>query len=172
MEKITLRLTEEKHLVLNIGTFDDEIDVDSLLRIDYSNLIAEILTFPVIVNRFGLILADYNSKVAESELDLKINKSKIKERLRKEFVAKGKKVTGDIIDDATRADPVYKIKNTIWIKRIKERDYINSIYWSAKDKSDKLDKMSLTIKSGDVDDKLVEGQLNNIRYKITKAMMR
>ena len=30
--------------------FDEEVDIDSLLKIDYSNLIGELVTFPVILN--------------------------------------------------------------------------------------------------------------------------
>ena len=47
----------DKVYQLQFDDFDEEMDIDNLLRIDHSNLVGEMVTFPVFVNRFGNLLA-------------------------------------------------------------------------------------------------------------------
>lgn len=70
---------------LLFDSFDEDMDIDSLLKIDYSNLIGELITFPVIVNRFGQLLAEAESQVSEAKLNLEVFEAKTKERLRSEL---------------------------------------------------------------------------------------
>ena len=49
---------KDKTYFLKFDDFDENVDVDSLLKIDYGNLLGELVTFPVVVNRFGVLLAD------------------------------------------------------------------------------------------------------------------
>lgn len=170
-KKISLSLRNDETIVFDISLFNDEVNIESLLRIDYSNLIAEIVTFPVIVNRLGIMLADVENKRAERELDLKITKSKLRVLIRKRYSDEGKKYTVDIIDDEVRMHALYKTKNDLLIQRTKEKEYMNSIYWSAKDKSDKLNKLSMTISPESIDSSSLESTLNGISTKIKKALI-
>jgi len=45
------------------------------------------------------------------------------------------------------------------------------MFWSAKDKSEKLNKLSLTVQNGDIPDSVIEGRVNNVLIKKTKKII-
>ncbi len=154
--------------------FNEDTDVDSLLKIDYSNIIGELITFPVIVNRFGNLLAEAESQVSEVKLNLEVFEAKTKEKLRLELAEQngGKNPTVEALNNAVIANKAYQVLRKKFIEVQKTRDYINSIFWSAKDKSAKLDKLSLTISSGDLADSVIEGRINNVLIKRTEKLIK
>jgi len=77
MEKKLIQVKDKSYKLL-FDNFDEDMEVDSLLKIDYSNLIGELITFPVIVNRFGNLLAEAESQVSEANLIWKFLKQKQK----------------------------------------------------------------------------------------------
>lgn len=165
MEIKTVRIGEDIYK-LSFDDFDEEMDIDSLLKIDYSNLIGEIVTFPVIVNRFGVMLAEAESQVAESKLNLEIYEAKKKEAFRLKAVEEGSKApTVEALNNALIADKGYQVLRRKYNEVIKTRDYINSAFWSAKDKSSKLDKLSLSIQPGDFAESVIEGKVNKVLIK-------
>lgn len=125
---------------LHFDEFDDEVDIDELLKIDYSNLLGEIVTFPVIVNRFGMMLAEAESKLSETKLNMEVLEAKTKERLRVELAEEngGKNPTVEMLNNAFVKTAVYKSMRDKLIKDQKTRDYINSVFWSIRDKSSKI----------------------------------
>lgn len=162
-----------KSFKLMFEDFDEELDIDSLLKIDYSNLIGEIITFPVIVNRFGILLAEAESQAAEAKLNLEVFEAKTKERLRIELAERngGKSPTVEALNNAVVSNKAYQVMRKKLIEAQKTRDYINSIFWASKDKSQKLNKLSLTIQQGDITDKMIEGKINNVLIKQTKKLI-
>ena len=68
MEKKVVNIAGKQY-VLRIGEFDEDFDVEEFLKIDYSNLVGELVTFPIIENRIGIMLADAESKVNETKLN-------------------------------------------------------------------------------------------------------
>lgn len=172
MQKKVIQVGENTYKLL-FDDFDEDMDVDSLLKIDYSNIIGELVTFPVIVNRFGNLLAEAESKVAEAKLNLEVFEAKTKERLRNELAeANGSKnPTVEALNNAVLMNKAYQTLRKQFIEVQKTRDYINSIFWSAKDKSGKLDKLSLTIQNGDIPDSVIEGRVNNVLIKKTKKII-
>lgn len=171
MSKRELKFTVgDKVLLFKIQEFDD-LDLDKLLRIDYDNLVAELVTFPVVVNKLGLLAVDMDNELQEAKLDLSIFEAKRKKELREELETsdekgKMKKPTIDEVDSALLSDPKWKVKKKVFLKVQKEKEYMYTIYQSAKDKSNKLDKLSMTLRPGDVDDKIIQQQLNNVYFKI------
>lgn len=171
MARKTIKLGDQLY-TLSYQEFDDEVDIDELLSIDYSNLIGEMVTFPIIVNRVGLLLADAESKLSETKLNRDVMEAKVKERLRKELLEKnGKAPTIDMVNDAVIQDNGYQAVYRKYIDAQKTRDYISSLFWSTKDKSSKLDKLSLTIQAGDIDEKLIEGTVNRVTIKKSKRLI-
>ena len=57
MEKKVVNIAGKQY-VLHVGEFDEDFQVEDFLKIDYSNLVGELVTFPIIENRIGLMLAD------------------------------------------------------------------------------------------------------------------
>ena len=163
----------DKTYKLLFDDFDEDMDIDSLLKIDYSNIIGELITFPVIVNRFGNLLAEAESRVSETKLNLEIFEAKTKERLRVELADAngGKNPTVEALNNALLMNKGYQSLRKQFIEVQKTRDYINSIFWSAKDKSGKLDKLSLTVQNGEIPDSVIEGRVNNVLIKKTKRII-
>lgn len=157
---------KDKTYTLKFDNFDEDVEVDSLLKIDYSNLLGELVTFPVIVNRFGVLLADAENEVAEAKLNLDVFEAKTKERLRNKLTEEnGKTPTVDALNSALMLDKAYQQMKKKYFESQKTRDYINSIFWSAKDKSEKLVKLSLTLQEGELSDTVLEGRVNSVLIK-------
>lgn len=166
---------------LTIKMFDDEIDVETLLKIDYSNLTAELITFPVIVNRFGLLLADMESKVSEAKLNLEIYEAKKKEDIRRALTEQEEDKKGNIktikptideINSGLIKDKVYQVHKKLVFKAQKERDYINSIFWASKNKMTILEKLSTNVKAGDVEEALLKKTINGIQIRFSETLIK
>lgn len=154
-----------------------DIDLDKILKIDYNNLMAELLTFPVVVNKFGLLAADMDNEFQQAKLDLSIYEAKTKNRLRDELEisdekGKVKRATVDEVDSALTCDKIWKVKRTKMHRIQKEKEYMYSIYLSAQDKSRKLDKLSTSLRPGDLDDTIIQKQLNNIYFKMKEGRIK
>lgn len=161
----------EKLVKFTIEEFQDNVDIDRLLKTDYGNLVAELITFPVILNKLGILEADINNEVRLAKLNLEVRKAKLSKAVRislSDSDEKGKvrKPTVAELDDALSTNRVYIKYQQDYFEAQKQQDYISSIYKAAKSKSDKLDKLSLTLRAGDIDEELVQKQFNNLYYKI------
>lgn len=171
MNKKIINIGEQSYKLL-YDEFEDGIDIDNLLKIDYSNLIGEIITFPIIVNKFGLLLADAESKVAETKLNIDVYESKAKERLRLRLQEEngGKNPTVDALNSAVMQDKGYQALKKKLINDIKTRDYINSAFWAAKDKSDKI---SVLLKNSDItlDNAEIGNKINGVLIKKMKKQL-
>lgn len=183
--KAVVELKTGQKIILSSELFenDEEINVDNLLKIDIAHLPAEITTFPIIMNQLGILLAEVNNQLSEKKLDFEIFCAKRKETIRKNAltaqeeldedeetgkikkkIRAPKKLTIDEVEDALSSDPIYKVKKTKVFELQKQVDYVNSLFWSAKSKDEKLNKLSLTLKEGDVYDGLVNTTLQRINY--------
>ena len=107
------------------------------------------------------------------KLNLEVFEAKTKERLRGELAESnnGKNPTVEALNNAMLMNKAYQTMRKQYIEVQKTRDYINSIFWSAKDKSSKLDKLSLTVQGGDIPDSVIEGRVNNVLVKKTKKVI-
>lgn len=172
MEKRIIQIGGNTYKLI-FDNFDEDVDIDSLLKIDYSNLIGELVTFPVILNRFGILLAESESQVAETKLNMDVYEAKTKERLRIELAEQnnGKAPTVEALNNAVVSNKAYQAMKRKYIEVVKTRDYINSIFWAVKDKSEKLNKLSLSIQPGDLSDSVIEGRVNNVLVKKTKKVI-
>ena len=161
-----------KTYTLLIKAFDDEVEIDDLLQIDYNNLIGEMVTFPVIVNRIGIMLAEAESKVSECKLNLEVFEAKTKEKIRNEAIADGGKApTVEALNNAVIQNNAYQAMRRSLINAQKMRDYLNSVFWAAKDKSSKLDRLSLTIQGKDIPEEVIEGRVNSVILRRSKKLI-
>lgn len=166
----------DRVVVFRTEDFDD-LDIDKLLKIDYANLMAEMITFPVVVNKLGILCADMDNLFQEAKLDLSIYEAKTKDKFRgiletSDEKGKIKRPTVDEVDSALTQDKIWKVKKQKLNRILKEKEYMYSVYMSAKDKSEKLNKLSLTIKSGDVNEQIIQSQLNNVHFKIKQGLIK
>lgn len=160
----------DRVIQFKVDEFGDEVDLDKLLKIDYSNIFAEVLTFPVVVNRLGLMAAEMDNMVQQSKLDLRIFEAKQKAMIRMDFEEQGvKRPTIDQIDDEFVSLKSYKKRAQEHYNVIKEKEFVYSAYLSAKDKSGKLDKLSMSLRIGDMDEQILQKQFNNLYFSIKKG---
>ena len=171
MDKKIVKVGDKTYTLL-IKAFDDEIEIDDLLRIDYSNLIGEMVTFPVIVNRIGIMLAEAESAVSERKLNLEVFEAKTKERLRIKIAEEnGKAPTVEALNNAVLQEPAYQSMRKSLINAQKTRDYLNSVFWSSKDKSDKISALMRNYEIGEEVD-LSEQRINNVLIKKKEMLIK
>lgn len=172
MQKKVIQIGDTTYKLL-FDDFDEDMEIDSLLKIDYSNIVGELVTFPVIVNRFGCLLAEAESKAAEAKLNLEVFEAKTKEHLRIELAEAngGKNPTVEALGNAVLMNKAYQSLRRQLIEAQKTRDYINSVFWASKDKSSKLEKLSMSVLNGDIPDSVIEGRVNSVLIKKTKKII-
>ena len=178
-DKIVLNL-RNKIVTLKAVQFDTDVDMDDILKIDYANILGEVLTFPVILNRIGLMRADVEASVSNAKFDLEIYGAKLSEMYRKNLTTvkpgdgattKLSKPTKDEVDNSVLLDEGYQIRKRNLIGFEKNRQYIESLYWAAREKSTKLDYCSNGIKPTDFENEILEGTVNGVLIKCHKKLI-
>lgn len=169
--KITFK---NKIIAFKMSLFDTDVDVEDVLKIDSFNILGEILTFPVIMNRLGNLVAEMDELLAEAKLELEIKAAELGEFYRKKLVKKttdsaGKeKITLPTIaeiDNAILLDVFYQNARKKSIRLQKEKQNIDSFYWAALDKSKKLDVLSSKLKPEEFEKEIIEDTINGILIK-------
>ena len=118
------------------------------------------------------MLAEAESAVSEKKLNLEVFEAKMKERLRTQLAeTNGKAPTVEALNNAVLQEPSYQAMRKGLINAQKTRDYLNSVFWSAKDKSNKLDRLSLTIQAGDIPEEVLEGRVNSVILRCSKKLI-
>lgn len=178
---------KDKVIVLS---YDDNllklIDIDDILKIDYANIVGEVLTFTVILNRVGLLLSEADNCLDMCKFELQIEKDsfdKEKSILERRAYIELKKtmnaptlsqINGEVLGYPEYESMADKLKNKQLelIKAQKDRNNINTLYWSAKSKDEKLNHISTLFKPVDFEKELVEGKINNIYIKSTDLLIK
>lgn len=174
MKSSIVKLANGTEIKLTIAELPDEVMVDRILFIDYSNIYAEIATLPVLMNKIGFLLSECENEVRLAELKLKRWKSKKREESRISYIKLKGKFTIDQVDDAVRIDPQYVLLNTAHIKLIKQRDDMNSLFWSLKGKQTTLENLSKSMNMLEFKDGLVNSTARTVNYvdmKIRKPLI-
>lgn len=156
--------------ILKFDEFDEDVEIDNLLKIDYSNLLGEMISFPTVVAKFGNMLAEAESQVSERKLDLDVLEAKLKEKYRIELSEAngGKQPTVDQLNMAIIGNKVYIAKKKAMITAQKTRDYMFTTYLAAKDKSEKINKVFTSATPTDIPDSVIEGRMNSTMIKKAK----
>lgn len=161
-----------KIATLNFRDWDiDEVDIDDLLSIDYSNIMGELLTFPPILNKIGLFRAEAEENMNRVKLDLAILEAKIQEEKRisltKVVSEKVKSPTKDEVENACKLDPRYSKQTRQFFASQKAYNYMESLYIAAKDKSKKLDSIfNKSVVPKEFELELLEKAVNGVKVKL------
>lgn len=148
--------TEDGNLEFEIDLFDnqDKINLDVLLRIDYNNILAEKITFPIVITRFGTMLANVERELRQEELNYRIWKGKTKAKIRDRWdsdpnrpLVRGAKYTKDEVEDELLQNKNYSKKKKNLNRLEFEKDTLNTLYWGAKEKLDRLNKLDYKIEA-------------------------
>ena len=172
-ERIAIELKSGKTAVLTLQSFDTEMDIDDILRIDYSNIMGEILTFPLMFNRIANLKAEQENIVSETKLDLEIFEAQLTEEYRKKLTAgkDGGKVTIAEVESAVKLDKRYRTKKIHFFSVQKNYGYLDALYWGAQSKDTKLNRLSEKLRPDEFEKELLEDTINGIMIKISKKFI-
>lgn len=166
---------DTKTVVLISKDVDEEVDMDQILQIDYTNIYGEIITNSVLLNKIGLLRADAQAAYDSLKLEYSISESKLKRSLRREAILNGGKVnlkdegqiklTESSLDEIVLGDvDLQEIRQEL-IERKRDLDYMDSLFWSIKSKDQKLNFLVPKITPKELFDELIEGTINTITIK-------
>lgn len=169
---------EDKTIVLIYKDIDDDIDVDQLLQIDYTNIYGELLTNSVILNKIGLLKADTQASYDLMKMNVNIFEAKIRRQLRREALINGGKVkiedegsiklTESSLDEIVDGNTKLQVLRKQLIEAKKDLEYMDSLFWSLKSKDQKLNLLVPKVTPQELYDELIEGTINTITIKKIK----
>lgn len=86
---------EDKTIVLISPDVDEEIYLEDITSINYSNLYGEVVTIPALLNKIGQWKADYERKAREAKLYCDVYVSELKRQYRREAANNNGRVSID-----------------------------------------------------------------------------
>lgn len=171
-EQVVINL-KNKSVVLTLTPYE-EIDVDDLTSIHHHNLIGEMLTISVALNRVGNMVAECNELVRTAKLDFDIFWAQMWEEKKKELTKETIDSKGNIkeklptiaeVENAIIRSPEYKVKKMNLIESEKNYELLDSVYRALWAKSKKLEILTQGLKPEEFENEIVEGVVNGILIK-------
>lgn len=153
---------KDREIQLNFDEIDN-LDLESVLTIDYVNLKDDIQGFPFVVNQLNFLVVEANSILNQDKFQLELLDSNLKEesaklflKIKKELIDKGEKSpTISLIESQIKLEDSYKqISESIFCQKQKiaedekNRDYLSGLYWAASSKMNLLVNLSKSITEG------------------------
>jgi hypothetical protein len=169
-ERIVIDLGKDKMAVLSVQSFDGDISED-VIKIDYSNLLGEIITFPVVFNRIANMRAEVSNLLGHAKLKAEIQGANLYQTHYKALLGTSEKSRGPAIKDVDMAvlrDPKYKLIQEELLQRQKDFEYCDALYWSAQSKDRKLNVLAERITPQEFEKDLVEGAINGVMIRIQR----
>lgn len=164
-QQITLHLSDNKTIILKLQEFDAEVDLDDLTKIHYENIYGDIVTTPTLLNKIAQLKAEIDNQYSEMKLNLEIYEANLRKMFKSNKVANGEKYNLSDIDEAVLVDPAFKDRKLGLIRKQKEVDSINSVYWAVKSKDEKLNNLKQNITPKEFETEIIEGTLNAIMIR-------
>ena len=170
----------DKVLRMEVKQFedDDNIQIEQLLKINFTRIKAEALTFPVILNRLGLLVADAERVVKEKQLEFEVweakTKGEIREGLRER--KRAEKLTDDDIKSMLYMElygrPTYAVKKRQIINAEHNYEVVKAFFWNAKDKSEKINVLLDKAQPDDIQLEELVGEINGIKLSAKDKVMK
>jgi len=168
---------KEKVIELVYNSLDDQIDVDNLTSIDYSNLYGESVTIPALINKIGLFKAEAEAALNEGKIELDIYEAESRKKYRREAADNAGKVliqekpeqwlklTEKALDELIILDRGWQVKKKNVAKREKDLGFVDSLFWACKAKDQKLNHLLPATVPEDFENQIVEGKINGMMIK-------
>lgn len=157
--------------------FDEEVDLDKITSIDYSNLYGEQVTVPALLNKVGSLRALAEKALSETKLEYEIAEASYKKELREEarnnngvFTIEGTaiKLTEKALDEATFYNKELTKKKRNIIECKKDFEILESLFWAVQAKSSKLNNIIRPVAPEELFKELIEGKINGVTIKKAK----
>lgn len=153
----------------------DQIDMDTITRIDYSNLYGEAVTCSALLNRIGQLKADAEAIHSDAKLELDIYEAGLKKKYRREaLLARGTitleeggtvKLTEKGLEELVLLDKGYQVKSKEVIYSKRNLDYLESLNWAVSSKDRKLNNLLPRVTPEEFFNNLMEGVVNTFIIK-------
>jgi hypothetical protein len=163
-------------VTLHFEVLDLDMDMDDLTTIHYDNIVGEMITVPVLLNRVGLIRADIEHQAKRAKMDVEIKESDLaayyKDKLKIMSADKVKYPTIPEVSAAIAKDPALVNLKKIQINKERDFSYADSLYWAVKDKSQKVGSLYHKITPEGHEHEIMEGTLNGMKIKSHKPLLK
>jgi hypothetical protein len=175
----TVIYVDDRPITLQMKDFDDEVDIDMMTGIDYSNLFGEAVTVSANLNRFGILKASAEEKLSKAKLELDIYESGLRKSFRREAnMNDGKfkvgdeaiKLTEGSLNEAIMLDKGLQVMKNNIIKFQKNVSDLDSIFWSISSKDKKLNNMLKAVTPSEFYNEIIEGAVNGFVIKKHKRI--
>lgn len=158
---------------LQFGGFEQNIDLDDYVSIDYGNIYAELITISPLMNRIGIWRAQAEGEYDEYKLECKIYEAGLGERLIKSLatttVSSGnlRYPSNERVERCILLDEGVLLRRKKLYRLKKEFQYMDSFYWALKEKAGKLNRISesMNLSPIDFESHIVEGSINGYLIK-------
>jgi hypothetical protein len=160
-----------KPITLSMKDFSDEVDVDQLTSIDYSNLYGESVTVPALLNQVGILKAGAEKVYAEKKLEADVYESELRQSMRKSAVSTGEKITENGLNEKIDSDQGVIRKKKEVINAKYNLDIVDSLFWSVSAKNKKLDNLVKGVTPQELYNELQDGIINNILIKKHRSIV-
>lgn len=155
----------------------EQIDMDEISRINYSNLYGEAVTSAALLNRIGQLKADAEAIYSQAKLDTEIFTASLKKKIRREALlgrgcvsidGESIKLTEKGLDELILLNKEYQAmaKQVIYAKR--DLDYMESLNWAISSKDRKLNNILPKLTPEEFFENIIEGVVNTFIIKKIK----
>lgn len=145
--------------------FDESIDMQAYLKIDYSNILGELLTFPICLNQISNLKSEVEALVSSQKLDIDILKANLEKEFKIQRSASSQKTTNADVESYIKSNVDCQKAERALIHFQKNLSYMNGFYWSAQAKNDALTKLSDKLSPTEFSTELLEKSVNNVLVK-------
>lgn len=161
-------------VILKSEDFTDELDIDKLTSIDYSNLYGEAVTVSALLNKVGMLKAESESYLSQVTLKVDSFAAELRRKFRRQanaesgkFMQDGEyiKLTEKSLDDAVLLDKEYQTLKKEQFEAKKDLEILDSIFWAVQAKCKKLDNICRPVTPDEFMNELVEGKVNTFIIK-------
>lgn len=163
MKQESIKIHTSKNIItLNYDSWDTDINIDDLCRIQYDNIFGEMITAPALLNKVGLLKVEVEEEVKLEKLDLKTFEASKRSTHAKLLTQYGSKATDAAVTAAVDEDPEVIAKRKKLIQKEKEAGYIEAMYWAVRDKCEKLNHILKPVTPEEFQDSILEGTINTL----------
>jgi len=157
----------DKTIVLHSPDTDEDIELDEITTINYSNLYGEAVTISALLNKVGMWKAEYERKAKEAKL---VFVSQLKKKYRREALknhgqvsvdGEAVKLTEKGLDEIILLNEEYQKAVLDQIELESKRDKLDSLFWAIRSKDQKLNNLLPKVVPKEFFQELVEGKINS-----------
>jgi hypothetical protein len=171
---------KDKIITLIINDNWEELDVDNLTKIDYSNITGEIFTSHIMLNRVGLLKSEIENKLREANLHADTLRARFSHKWRKKNtyeeynsarkMVKKKPTIGEV-DDALNMDKEYINAKKDIMELENDLSIVDNIYWACKSKDDKVKLFERHLTPEDMEMDKLESSINGVLIRANRSKL-